>query len=551
MKKKLETYLASGLLDQFQGLPHTGNLNSASSLGMQPSHVSRLEEEDSSECSQASNGVNCTQFEPITANAASRARENFKSEEPSCSLGNDLEKYAIYGNATTGLNNGHFSSHELANHLSCLGATEESSVQLTSGLFITSNENHTGSTLPHSSVGFSTSDTVESLLVDSVKLERLLISENDCSEKITFSESRAPGCFTQENAEEKSKNIGLDGGRSSSLCRFDIESSITARPSPLESFGHGEDVSERTLELDVIPNSRDDFICVDSPTGVADKTDNYLKLDERKNAPKLVAVDIFSKGNFDSTGTCFSVHDNKTHLKEDSLQTVPSMDDNTAMQTEEQDLGTLSCEPLRFPRLDIPFFNFDVMESVGDLQHNYSPFGIRQLMMSPANFSSPRCLLLDSPIRDSTPRAALKHASRGMNSSTPFIMKKRLHEILSPVQERKGETKLDRESNMRSSGFSCAFSSLESIFDDNGACTISISSTEDSMQYATSVDYAFEEGTERVNKLDSRTAEKDECTTNSSDKLAQESIKVDTEAETDNADTTFKVNKLAKIDLLK
>lgn len=540
MKKKLETYLASGLLEQFQGPPNVVNMNSASTFGIQLSHVNRVEEEDSSECSQGSNGVNCAQFEPITENAASSAMDSFKTQESSGSMGHDLEQYAIYESATTGFNNSRFSSHELA-RMSCLGAPEELSVQLgTSGVCITSNENHTGSTVVQKYEGFSNSDTVENLLVDSVKLERLLISENDCS-KITFSESTEPGCFPQEHEEKRSNGIGLYSSSSSLLCQFDIESSITARTSPLESFVHGKDVSERTLELDVIPSSRDDFICVDSPTCEADKADNYVKLDKAKNTPKLVAVDIFSKGNSDSTGNFLTVDENKTHSKADSLQTIPEIAENATMQTEEQDLGTLSCEPPCFPRLDIPLFNCDLVESAGDLHHNYSPFGIRQLMMPSA---SPRCLLLDSPIRDSTPRAALRHASKNFNSSTPSLMKKRLHEILSPVKERRGEIKLDREIIMRSSSFSCAFSSLDSIFDDNSVCRMSISSIEDCMQDVTSMDYDFEEGTKRVDKLDSSVPEKDERTTNSSDKLEQESMKVDAEAKTDDIDTNFKVDKL-------
>ena len=64
------------------------------------------------------------------------------------------------------------------------------------------------------------------------------------------------------------------------------------------------------------------------------------------------------------------------------------------------------------------------------------------------------------------------------------------------------------------------------------------------MQDVTSMDYDFEEGTKRVDKLDSSVPEKDERTTNSSDKLEQESMKVDAEAKTDDIDTNFKVDKL-------
>ncbi|EXB37516.1 Myb-related protein 3R-1 [Morus notabilis] len=510
VKKKLDTYLASGLLDQFQRVPFVVNPNSASSLVMQPGHVNGVEEEDTSECSQGSNVINCVQFDPVTENAG----ENFNTEEASSSTGHNLEQYSIYANSTP--NKGKFGSCELAS-TSCLGVPEESSVQLgLSGLCIASNENHTEPTLPQSSVGFCTSDGVETLLVDSVKFERLLISDNDCSEMIC-TESREPGCFPQGNATGQSNNVALNGGRSSSLCEFDYENSLSARTLPVESFVHKKDVSERTLELEVVPNLRDDFICVDSPTGEAYKTDNYRKLDEAKDAPKLVAVDIFSKPNSDSKGSSLQT-ENKTHLRTDFSQTLFSMGDIVTLQTEKQDLGNLSYEPPRFPKLDIPFFSSDLMESTGDMQHNYSPFGIRQLMMPLTNLSSPRCLLLDSPIRDSTPRASLKHGPKRTRS----IMKKRLHEILSPAEGKMGETIL------RSSSFSAAFSSLESIFDANGACRMSISSIDDSMQDVINED--FEDGVKRVDKFDCRISDKDEGNTESSDKQDQESIKLDAEA---------------------
>ncbi|KAF4384759.1 hypothetical protein F8388_002917 [Cannabis sativa] len=532
VKKKLETYLASGLLDQFQGLPNVGNLNLASSLVVQP-NVNRVEEEDTSECSQSSNGVNCTQFEPITETGASSGREYYKTQESSCSMEHDLEQYAMCGNAPHQFNNIYFGSHKLS-RMAHLSVPEESSEQLgTSGLCITTNENHAGSIC--NSVGFNSADTVDDLLIDSVKLERLLISENDCSNTL-FSESSAPGCFPQDIEENKSSIIGEDGARSSSHCCVDIDNSFPAQSSPLKSCAQGKGVSEPTMELDAIPISRDDFICVDSPTGETGKSDKYPKLDKGKNAPKLIAVDIFSKGNSDSSETSLSMHEKKLPSKANSSQTVPSIDDTTT-QTEHQDLATLSYDRPHFPSIDIPFFNCDLTESNGELQHNYSPFGMRQLLLPSASLSSPRCLLLDSPIRDSTPRATLKRA-KSFNSSTSMT-RKRFYEMLSPIKERKSEIKFDRDSNMRSSSFSCTFSSLESIFDENGACRMSISSIEDSMLDETSVDYAFEEGTKRVDKLDTRISEKIESITNSSDKLA-ENTKVDAEAKVDNNDTTFK-----------
>ncbi|KAL5572643.1 hypothetical protein UlMin_022240 [Ulmus minor] len=541
VKKKFEAYMASGSLDQFQGLPLVGNPSTSSSQGMQPLvgnpsssssqgmqplvgnpcssspqgmqplvgnpsssssqgmqhlvgnpsssfsqgmqqiHVGAVLEENTSAGSRGSNVVNCTQFEPNPGNEAVNAAENFRTDEASCIdiVGHNLEQYSIYGNATSTHIGSQFASYEIPD-TPCFAITEEL-VQLgINGICITSNGNHDReSVLPESSEGIKTSDTLEDVLVDSVNIDRLLISERDCS-KSTFSGATTSGCFAHENAMKKANDIHLDNSRSSSLCH--TQSSLVSGTSSLESFIHRKHIPQQALELEVLPNMRDDFICVDSPHGEADKTDQYPKLDEAKNASKLVAVDIFSKENSDSTGLYLAGQENKTDIKSDNAShSLRSVDDSATVYKERKDKGTLSHEPLNFPTLDIPFFNSDLMESAGDMQHNYSPFGLRQLVTSPMRISSPKFFLLDSPNKGSTSGATLKHAARSFRSPSPSILRRRFHEVLSPVEWKMGDTRLGRDMCMNSSS-SGLFSSLESIFEENGACRMSISSNEDSMQ---------------------------------------------------------------------
>ncbi|XP_015898289.3 transcription factor MYB3R-1 isoform X2 [Ziziphus jujuba] len=487
VKKKVDTYLASGLLAQFQGLPEVRNQNS-SSMGMRQGHADELIEENIIECSQRSNAVNCTKFDHVTENTAINATEDFRTEESDSGVGCNLEQHSAYEDVSPAIDDTQFSSHELSG-LRFLDSLEESSVQFgTSGFFPTENENYdSGSSLLQTSEGYRTSTTTEDMLVDSVKMEHLMISESNCC-KIIFSEAMKP----EGNAAKKPIYMPLNGGKSSLPGQSDIHSSSSARTLPLKSPVRPKNVSGHTLELEVIPNLKDDFIYVDSPNGDSDKTGHHLK-----NGPKLVPVDIFSSSNPDSRATILSGCSDKrdSELNEanvplnlavadntDSMQTLTLTDDSSTMQNKEKDLGTLSYEPLRFPLLDIPFLNCDLMKTGSEMQQTYSPLGIRQFMLSSTNFSSP-CSLLDSPIVDGTPEAILKHAAKRF-SSTASIMKKQSDEILSPAEKTKGEMKFENDTNKLSYG--------------------------DSMQDVVNMDCSFEGGKETVENLDGRISDKDD-----------------------------------------
>ncbi|CAH8360711.1 unnamed protein product [Eruca vesicaria subsp. sativa] len=100
----------------------------------------------------------------------------------------------------------------------------------------------------------------------------------------------------------------------------------------------------------------------------------------------------------------------------------------------EKDKGSLCYEPPRFPSADIPFFSCDLVPSNSDLRQEYSPFGIRQLMM---NCTTP-LRLWDSPSQNKSPDVKLKDAAKSF-SGTPSILKKRHWELMSPVLDRRKE----------------------------------------------------------------------------------------------------------------
>lgn len=509
----METYLTSGLLPRFQGQPQAGHPNS-SSLGIQQGLVDKLEEENTSECSQGSNAVNCAQFSHLTETAALNATEDFRTEESTSRGGHNLKQYSTYEDITTGINETQFSSHELPG-MQYLDTSLESLGQFgTSGFFLPLHENHdAGTALLQCSNGYMTPSTAENMIVGP--------ESNSC--EITFSEATITEYFPEQNATNESNDMDLDGDISSLLSRVDLRSTSPARTLSLKSSVHQKDVSNPTLELEVVRNLKDDFIFVDSPNGDADKTGHRLKLGEAQNAPKLVPVDIFSSSNSDSKGTFQDKRDKEldeaevpleldTENNTDCSQTLTSMDDSAVMHNEEHDLGTLSYEPPRFPVLDIPFFSCDLMTSGVDIQQTYSPLGIRQLMMSPTNFSSPRCLL-DSPVLDGTPEGILKQAFKSF-TSTPFILKKRPNEVLSPAEKTKGEINLERDTNMRTSGNAGGFSSLDSVFHENGSCTESLSATDKSFQSHHHKKVRYENSLREMNKMDCAFEERKEIVEN-------------------------------------
>lgn len=105
------------------------------------------------------------------------------------------------------------------------------------------------------------------------------------------------------------------------------------------------------------------------------------------------------------------------------------------------------------------------------MQQEYSPLGIRQLMMSSMNCLTP-FRLWDSPSRDDSPDAVLKSAAKTF-TGTPSILKKRHRDLLSPspLSERRSDKKLESDINQ---GFFCTssltkeFSRLDVMFDNSG-----------------------------------------------------------------------------------
>ncbi|XP_043724473.1 transcription factor MYB3R-1-like isoform X2 [Telopea speciosissima] len=543
VKKKLDSYLASGLVAKFQGLPHVPKPNQcmpSSSLRTQQSSEDNsgpkdvAEAEETSECSQGSTAVGCSHSDHDMVHAVSvQAQEEFKlteaasqrkwqgSSTSSCSKQyytfeevaeiphelaisvNPSEQTIFPEVGASDTNDCHFSSHELprACSLEMLQDTPgffETSAECISGV----DENHeTGSVLLQNSVGFCASTSMVNLVADADGQEHASMSKGDfCG--VTFSESGIDGCFSVGNQINCTNTIDLDGCVNLFLCQSDIQSSEADKSLASQSYYpvrfsdmmetstsqslssvpllccedgkliHGSecnelrDMSAGSQESGLITGSCDGFIyhnvTTSSCDGDMDKFCMDTEPDQSKDDSKSVAVDIFSSLTSDSTGI------------------LPCMDESPNAHTEQPDSGALFYEPPRFPSFEIPFVSCDLIPSGGDWHQAYSPLGIRQLMMSSMNCSSPYSLW-DSPARDDSPDFVLKSAAKSF-IGTPSILKKRNRELLSPLQERKSDKKLERDTNhgmLCTSALARDFSCLDVVLDEKGGHRASLSSIED------------------------------------------------------------------------
>lgn len=189
-----------------------------------------------------------------------------------------------------------------------------------------------------------------------------------------------------------------------------------------------ESISMRTLDEFVFANE----------SNCSPSEDNF---DEAERSSKLVPANDFVLQPLNDSSPCCSPKDR------DSV--------------EQKDSGALFYEPPRFPSLDIPFFSCDLMQSGSDMLQEFSPLGIRQLMLS----SMTPLKLWDSPSRDDSPATALRSAAKSF-TSTPSILRKRHRDLLSPLSEKRDKKKLESYRPESVSNTSDEISCLEVIFDE-------------------------------------------------------------------------------------
>ena len=564
VKKKLDSYIASGLLAQFQDLPLVGPQNQSihsSSSRMQSSGGSNgakggVEAEEISECSQGSTAVGCSQSVSEMSNSALHTREEFQmteesgqgQEQSSSPISCSKQYYASIEEVTLsipeipcelGCSSEYLEpnfSHDarISGSMECQFNSNEqpaiSSFELgqVPSHFSGGKENQdTGSIPLQTSVGLSAS-SMGNMSMGSDIQEHLLISEGDCC-GFRFQEAETSGYFSSENLTRCTNAVDLECP-DPLVCPssdFEICQSLLSVPSvhpAIDStFLYGTE-TDQLNDCSVQTQGLDDFIYTNDPNNSICENDTESRdlqeqPDPAKDFVKLIPVDSFGSGPSDKMYTCPS--------KEEKQENI-----------EQQDEGALFYEPPRFPSLDIPFFSCDLIQSGSDMQQEYSPLGIRQLMMSSMTCLTP-FRLWDSPSRDDSPDAVLKSAAKTF-TGTPSILKKRHRDLLSPLplSERRSDKKLESDINQVffcTSSLSKEFSRLDVMFDGSGTNEKRNSGSfdEDKENKGHASVVGKEEGRDGPPSSDNRNSEAGFDSRNSQGKIRQGNIDVDTKTKFD------------------
>ncbi|WOG81393.1 hypothetical protein DCAR_0100540 [Daucus carota subsp. sativus] len=495
VKKKADSYLASGLLAQFHGLPQS--MSSSSSRVQQYSGDDSIprdvrEAEATSECSQGSTAVGCSQYTDDMSNATGRddflvTEESRQGKELSYSpvhrevpcimaelpcefgsSGNLLEHIYPCDWVTSPGKNWQLDPNGLPNmSLQC----EQESLRLVH--CIADDENHEGLPFPmQSSVAVCTSAPLENNIAGSDKPEQMLMYQDPYPEAGNGSSSAHENltkCLTITNADGFTDSLldhssdyqTLEGNHlaSNSYYSFTSEMMGTDCYQPLIPSQFPNENGENIYEINPnqcnatsLGNQEEDLLRIINDGLIYTNDTVASNLDERVDS-----VGQQSQSDTEEHRAIFAPEDAFASTESNNTLSIPSQSENPAEPAEKDDAGGLFYEPPRFPSLDIPFLSCDLIGT--EMQQEYSPLGIRRLMMD--SFTPFR--MWDSPTRDDSPDAVLKSAAKSF-TCTPSILKKRHRDLVSPLSEKRCEKKLERSF----SNLARDFSRLEVISDEIG-----------------------------------------------------------------------------------
>ncbi|CAN6974297.1 unnamed protein product [Brassica oleracea var. botrytis] len=272
------------------------------------------------------------------------------------------------------------------------------------------------------------------------------VSETECC-RVLFVDQESEGLSvsrssTQEPNEVSSTKSPMQTSSSKSIATA-ASGKETLRPAPL--IISPDKYSKKSSGLichpfEAEPNSRTNenggFICIDGPSSAPNNSSEEDQSYHLNDSKKLVPVNDF------------------TSLTEVKPHSLPK---HEPMEQHHEDTEA-SSSSLSFPSLDLPVFNSDLLQSKNDPLHDYSPLGIRKLLMSTMTCMSP-LRLWESP----TGKKTLVGAKS--------ILRKRTRDLLTPLSEKRSDKKLEIDI---AASLSKDFSRLDVMFDE-------IESREDSM----------------------------------------------------------------------
>ncbi|CAN1785181.1 Transcription factor MYB3R-1, partial [Linum perenne] len=512
VKKKLDSYLASGLLEQFQGLPLAVHQNQAT-----PSSSSRLQNsgddndsgrmcgtmaEEISECSQESNVMACSQSASDLGNSMIRSGEEFQLAQNSCHgeeqnhhPGNcSVQYYTPLAIVPFSIPQVPFEADCSSNflqhnypHISVSSARNDYQITLEEQGFsgvpshgMADHESQETVNVPsHASMNFRGSVPLEDMAACSSTHEQVLISDDECC-KILFSEATVGG-NTPQNHMEDSHMVDIGEGNDSMPCpstnndTCESQNAMALQACNPTRCGVLETQCSQSFPHNLLtPSNDENHIC-------SQNHNQFIPSFGAHDQEFIASVNdiVFVSDNNNVANSFCDNGENNSEMQEESFlkeasklvpgdsvasssATLPCPTGvNQKMDADQQDAGSLCYEPPRFPGLDLPFFSCDLVQSDSDLQQEYSPLGIRQFMMSSVNCISP-FRLWDSPTRSTSPDAVLKSAAKTF-MGTPSILKKRTRDLLSPLSERRQDKKLEVD---MTSSLTKEFQRLDVMFEE-------------------------------------------------------------------------------------
>lgn len=529
VKKKMDKYMASGLLAQFKSLPDVNYQNHSLhslSLGAQDSNGNDSgvehgkETEEITDYAKTSTVIDYSQSANRTANAVPSTREEFQMNEESIqgkgqhiSLVSDsnrchnsaegvsfslpempdqprfskvLGKNLSYDAGTFESRDWQFALQELTN-ISSLDLGQD--LIKVSKHCICASGNHEMLPGPVLNAVGLTSSVMQNVEACSDQPVNMLISKCDCC-PVIFPEAENHECLSFRDHLDCSAICNLDGCtdslhyQSSNSQSSEISETLASQSiHPLRSELLGTSSCQTSLPVS-LPD--------DDSTPIFGSEPNHLNdasLGTTEQEPVTCSQAGFIHTNDSASSPCdngtdsFGLHiqpDNKessrsVHLvafvsgPSDIMKNFLATDEKPIMHTEQIDSGDIFNETCCFPSLDVPFFSCGLIESDSSHQQEYSPLGVRKLMMSPMDCFSPLGLW-DSPSQDVSHETDLKNAAKTFASS-PHILKKRHHELLTPSSQKRCEKKLG---NAMNHGLYCTnsltrdFSCLDLMLGENG-----------------------------------------------------------------------------------
>ncbi|KAJ1281873.1 hypothetical protein BS78_03G007000 [Paspalum vaginatum] len=230
----------------------------------------------------------------------------------------------------------------------------------------------------------------------------------------------------------------------------EMDTNFLAQPYPVHT-SNPSSVMETVYEQSALTTIPPPFICSDSlsdapqnrsqPSEMPDFEADMIPCSNRsffnaEQSSKPSGSDATTEAftMTESTANCRNQHRTDDEEPVASAAKEQSSENIDTIPDEKKGKGSLFYEPPRFPGLDVPFISCDLVTSA-DLQE-FSPLGIRQWMRSTMNVPTP-LRLWGSPTHDESPDV-LKNVAESF-PCTPSIMKKRQRGLLSPTPDKRIE----------------------------------------------------------------------------------------------------------------